>query len=112
MKKITIALLLFFVLLSIKCSAANTSDVAINEIAWMGTTASANDEWLELYNNTSSPITLDGWLIKANDGTPDIKLAGTISANGFYLSGTPSLITTSNAESLSVETITSLSPTS
>ncbi len=65
--------------------AANSLDVVINEIAWMGTSASANDEWLELYNNTSSPITLDGWLIKANDGTPALKLTGTIPSNGFYL---------------------------
>ncbi len=80
-----IVFLLFLFLLPIKCFAANALDVVINEIAWMGTIASANDEWLELYNNTSNPITLDDWLIKANDGTPDIKLAGTISANGFYL---------------------------
>jgi len=84
-KNLLIILFLVFALLPIKCFAANASDVVINEIAWMGTIASANDEWLELYNNTSNPITLDGWLIKANDGTPDIKLAGTISANGFYL---------------------------
>lgn len=87
MKKILISLAIFFI--SLFCfsvvEAANVSDVVINEIAWMGTSASANDEWLELYNNTSNPITLDGWLIKANDGTPDIKLAGTIPANGYYL---------------------------
>lgn len=34
--------------------------VAISEIAWMGTTVSANGEWIELYNNTAAVISLDG----------------------------------------------------
>ena len=29
-------------------------DVVINEIAWMGTVADGNDEWIELYNPTGS----------------------------------------------------------
>lgn len=59
--------------------------VIINEVAWMGTTTSANDEWIELYNNTENPITLDGWALKSADGTPEIELTGAIPANGFYL---------------------------
>ena len=39
----------------------STRDVVISEIAWMGTTASSNDEWIELYNNTSSAIDFAGW---------------------------------------------------
>lgn len=60
-------------------------DVSINEIAWMGTTASTNDEWIELYNNTSNAVNIDGWILKAGDGAPEIKLAGIIPANGFFL---------------------------
>ncbi|MFC2062251.1 lamin tail domain-containing protein, partial [Elusimicrobiota bacterium] len=37
--------------------------VVINEIAWMGTSANTNHEWVELYNNTGSDInpTSDTW---------------------------------------------------
>lgn len=82
MKKLLIFLTLLF------CPAfifATDISIIINEVAWMGTTASANDEWIELHNNTSSPITLDGWALKASDDSPNIKLAGVIPANDFYL---------------------------
>ena len=61
------------------------ADVVINEIAWMGTTTSANDEWIELYNSGSDSVTLDGWTLNASDGSPKIDLIGTISAGGYYL---------------------------
>ncbi len=59
--------------------------VLISEIAWAGTAASANDEWLELYNATDHPITLDGWHLTAADGTPHIALHGVIPAHGYFL---------------------------
>jgi len=60
--------------------------VLINEIAWMGTEASAQDEWLELYNNTSSTIDMTGWRLISTDGSPNIILpTSTIAANNFYL---------------------------
>ncbi|TKD72085.1 phospholipase D-like domain-containing protein [Pseudalkalibacillus hwajinpoensis] len=65
--------------------AASSGEVVINEIAWMGTTANYNDEWVELYNNTSSAVSLDGWNLASTDGTPSIPLTGTIPANGYYL---------------------------
>ncbi len=46
--------------------------VIINEIAWMGTKANSNDEWIELYNNTTSTINLTGWVLKTIDGSPNI----------------------------------------
>jgi uncharacterized repeat protein (TIGR01451 family) len=48
--------------------------VLINEVAWAGTAASVNDEWIELYNPGSNPINLSGWVLKAVDGTPTINL--------------------------------------
>jgi hypothetical protein len=60
-------------------------DVVINEIGWMGTKANSADEWIELYNNTFEDINLEGWLLKAGDGTPEIELKETIPANGYYL---------------------------
>lgn len=64
---------------------ASPRDVVINEIAWMGSTNSAYDEWIELYNNTNNPINLSGWTLRDTDGTPNIALTGTIPANGYYL---------------------------
>lgn len=61
------------------------AQVVINEVGWAGTKASASDEWLELYNDSESSVNLDGWILRAKDGTPQINLSGNISVNGFYL---------------------------
>lgn len=63
----------------------DSQDVVIAEIAWMGTTASSTDEWLELANNTAADIDLSGWRLVSSDGTPDIALAGILPANGRFL---------------------------
>jgi hypothetical protein len=60
-------------------------DVVVSEIAWMGTTVSYNDEWIELYNNTASPVDLTGWSLSAADGTPTISLNGTIPPDSYFL---------------------------
>jgi len=57
----------------------------VNEIVWMGTKSSYNNEWIELYNNTNYEIKLEDWKLTAEDGTPEINLSGMIPANGFYL---------------------------
>jgi phosphatidylserine/phosphatidylglycerophosphate/cardiolipin synthase-like enzyme len=64
---------------------ASELDVVISEVAWMGTDASPNDEWLELYNTTSSSIDLTGWSLAASDATPSVTLAGTIPPRGYFL---------------------------
>jgi len=81
---------LYFIFLSLlliplNSFGANSLDVIINEIAWMGTSASANDEWIELYNNTAAPIDISDWTLKAEDGSPTITLKGTIPALGYFL---------------------------
>ncbi|MEK7124697.1 MAG: lamin tail domain-containing protein [Patescibacteria group bacterium] len=81
-KKIIFAIFLFFPILA---GAINPNDVVINEVAWMGTENSANDEWIELKNNTASEINLDGWLFKTTDGKIKAYLTGKISPNGYYL---------------------------
>jgi hypothetical protein len=83
--KFKIVLLLPCFFFSFSILAANSLDIVINEIAWMGTKTSANDEWIELSNKTSRNINLEGWLLKAKDGSPEIELKGKISAKGFYL---------------------------
>ncbi|WP_019415544.1 phospholipase D-like domain-containing protein [Paenisporosarcina sp. TG20] len=65
--------------------AAINGEVVINEIAWMGTSVSYNDEWIELYNNTNTSISLEGWILKATDGSPNISLSGNISAKGYFI---------------------------
>jgi hypothetical protein len=62
-----------------------SADVIINEIAWMGNESSSNDEFIELYNNNSTSISLDGWSITATDGSPSIILSGSIAAGGYFL---------------------------
>jgi cardiolipin synthase A/B len=64
---------------------AATLDVVVNEVAWSGTISSTADEWIELKNNTTSTIDLNGWTLYAADGTPTILLTGTVTPNGYYL---------------------------
>lgn len=52
------------------------AQVYISEIAWMGDSESANNEWIELYAQESTNIS--GWSLSALDGTPSIALDGTI----------------------------------
>lgn len=65
--------------------AADTLGIVINEIAWMGTATSYNDEWIELRNSGGQEISIDGWILKASDGAPEIKITGLIPINRFYL---------------------------
>ncbi len=80
---------LFLVLLALPAFASGA--VVGNEIAWMGTETSANDEWIELYNNGSESIDLSGWrIVDAINGSPDIAIGDaciktTISAGGYFL---------------------------
>jgi len=58
--------------------------VIINEIAWMGTDAQSNDEWIELYNKADYPINLSGLKLESSTSL-SIELDGTVGANGYYL---------------------------
>ena len=69
----------------IAIGAAAPGDVIINEIAWMGSTTSANDEWMELFNATQKDIDLSGWVLKSDDEKINIHLKGFIIAGGFYI---------------------------
>jgi len=74
----------FFLLVSASVKAESPS-VVINEIAWMGTENSANDEWIELFNNSEKSINLEGWSLVSADGKLKINLSGKIQANSFLL---------------------------
>lgn len=71
--------------LAILFPAVGRAAVLINEVAWMGTSASANAEWIELSNTGSSPVDLTGWHLVAENGSPSITLTGSIAANGYFL---------------------------
>jgi phosphatidylserine/phosphatidylglycerophosphate/cardiolipin synthase-like enzyme len=83
----------FTVLLTVALQAAASPvlendlprDIVVSEIAWMGTTASAADEWIELYNNTSSTVDLSGWTLNAADGAPSVALSGTVAPGAYFL---------------------------
>ena len=80
-----VVLCVFSFLVTRQVMSADVRDVVINEIAWMGTDASEDDEWIELYNNTSSTIDLTGWSLVSTDDIPTINLSGSISAYGYFL---------------------------
>jgi hypothetical protein len=56
--------------------------VYISEVAWMGTSVSTNDEWIELHNDGSEPVSVDGWTLTDNVSL-EITLAGTVGAGEY-----------------------------
>jgi len=68
-------------------SSATQSPIIINEIAWMGTENSPNDEWIELKNISGEEISLEGWQLLDKDEEIKIIFENTdnILANSFYL---------------------------
>ncbi|MBI5449551.1 signal peptidase I [Candidatus Gottesmanbacteria bacterium] len=71
-------------------TALNPGDVVINEIMWMGSSASANDEWVELRNMTARTIALDGVYLTRWNGTSDLTMVtipagASITPNGYFL---------------------------
>ncbi len=58
--------------------------VIISEVAWMGTNNDANDEWIEIYNFSSTPTNINGWTL--TDGNSlNIPLTGTMTPHGVFL---------------------------
>lgn len=62
-----------------------SANVYVSEIAWMGSSASANDEWIEIFNSGSEAVSLSGWTLAAQDGSPEIPLSGTIDSGAFFV---------------------------
>ncbi|MEW6216413.1 MAG: lamin tail domain-containing protein, partial [Candidatus Bipolaricaulota bacterium] len=68
--------------------------IVINEIAWGGTEADPNHEWIELYSSLGEPIDLTGWTLRWRRKQPGhvleqyvkvVDLRGVIDEFGFYL---------------------------
>lgn len=74
-----------FAFLAPLACCAEAESVIINEIAWMGTIMSGYNEWIELKNTNQETVLLNGWQLRAEDGTPSIELEGKINAGGFFI---------------------------
>jgi PKD repeat protein len=64
--------------------------VVINELMWMGSSASSADEWIELRNTTDAPVDLSGWqLTRRSSGVETVMLTipngKSIPAGGVFL---------------------------
>lgn len=86
MRKIYLSFLTVIVL-----SLASTSQVVINEVYGGGGNAGSTykNDFIELYNNGSSPVSLAGWSVQYGAATGTTwqvtNLSGTIQAHGYYL---------------------------
>ncbi len=70
-------------------SGPSAGDVVINEVMWMGTEKSTQDEWIELKNMTGEAINLSGWKIDnaLSAGGQLTISSGTLPANGYFVVG-------------------------
>lgn len=63
--------------------------VVINELNWAGSSASTDDEWIELFNTTNQTIDISGWKLTKKSGTEvtmlTIPTSQSIGPGGFYL---------------------------
>ncbi|MDQ0754264.1 ExeM/NucH family extracellular endonuclease [Arthrobacter sp. B3I4] len=79
--------------LEVSPAAAGTSPVIINEVYLSGGSAGAayKNKFVELYNTSDAPVTLDGWSIQYRSATgtaapsTTAPLSGSIAAKGYYL---------------------------
>ncbi|MBI4235620.1 lamin tail domain-containing protein [Candidatus Peregrinibacteria bacterium] len=65
--------------------AQEAPSVVINEIAWAGSADGSNDEWIELYNVTNSPVDLSGWYIEDDSETVYMIESGVLAAHGYFV---------------------------
>lgn len=80
-----IAPIILFLVGSVLLPEKVIAQVLIHEVAWMGTTASANAEWIELYNSGTTPVSLSGWTLTSSGTAPQISLSGSIGALSYAL---------------------------
>jgi len=82
----------------------NFYPVVINEIAWAGTEASSQDEWVEFFNRTPFDIDMSGWRLVSSDNKPNIvfstptRFSTFIYTDSFYLIERTNSSTTSEKE--------------
>jgi phosphatidylserine/phosphatidylglycerophosphate/cardiolipin synthase-like enzyme len=62
-----------------------THAVVIHEIAWMGTTESDQQQWIELYNPQAQPVSLAGWQLRCRTRDFVLPLSGVIPPQDSFL---------------------------
>ncbi|MEK7192053.1 MAG: lamin tail domain-containing protein [Patescibacteria group bacterium] len=60
-------------------------NLIINEVAWMGSANSSNDEWIELKNNSYLEIDISNYQLIDKEEKIKVNLSGKLSGGGFYL---------------------------
>lgn len=60
-------------------------EVIIHEIAWIGTEASPDQQWMELYNPGEEVVSLEGWTLRTRDRSFVVELAGAIAPGDSYI---------------------------
>ncbi len=92
--------------ISTKTVYVSQTPVVINELAWGGTAAHADDEWIELYNRSSQAVDLSGFtLYSKTDMSPYIQLVGIIPSRGYFLIEAKNTGETNEATESSVKNI-------
>ncbi|MFA5352272.1 MAG: lamin tail domain-containing protein, partial [Candidatus Gracilibacteria bacterium] len=54
----------FTITINITYDTAGEGEILINEVVWMGSSNSTDDEWIELYNTTNKTFDLTNWKIR------------------------------------------------
>ncbi len=76
-------------IVSASCSKSNLGfplhNIIINEVAWMGTHSSSNDEWIELKNISGRDINMKGWSLVDKTNQIDITFEDLIIKNGGFI---------------------------
>jgi hypothetical protein len=86
-------------------SAAQSKQIILNEVAWMGSASSSNAEWMEIKNISGSDVDLNGWQLVNASGKIKISFVSgdTVSSGGLLLlsrSGSSSTVGKSYSGSL------------
>jgi hypothetical protein len=61
------------VYVTVECLTECAGKVIISEVAWAGTPASPEDEWIELRNLGEIPVNLEGWTLRWRKKHPETK---------------------------------------
>ncbi len=75
------SLLILFTTISTQTYAS--SIILINEFASVTDGSSTNPDWVEIYNNSTSLVSLDGWTLKDSTNSNKVTLSGCISAKNY-----------------------------
>jgi hypothetical protein len=85
MKKYLVIIIALIILPSMLFVQKVWAEVIFSEVAWMGGVNSSADEWVEIHNNGTETINLEGYVIESESKKLSIKLSGNILAKAYYL---------------------------